>query len=309
MQRSLLLLLQLIFIWASHAACAQPARVAPPKPLVFATAAELREFLRYRPSSEPLDAALVSAHRGGPAANLPENTLEAFDRSLSVDPRVIIECDVQLSRDSVLVMTHDDNLSRTAGVNKAVSSLSASDLQALPLLDREGRPSRYFMPRLADVLAWAQGKTLLTVDVKRGVPHRLVLDAIRRAKAQNCALVITYNLTDALWYHQNDPDILLSVTVRNADELAALKASGVDLSRMVAFVGTREPSRKLYDELHALGIRCILGILGNLEQRALSKTGLAGYAVIQDYVESGADILATNEVDFTRMALNYRMRR
>jgi len=272
------------------------------RPLVFATAAELRDYLRWSPQAEPL----VSAHRGGPVGNLPENSLEAFNQSLATDPRTIIECDVQLSADSVLVMTHDDRLSRTAGVNKAVSSLTAAELQALPLLDREGRPSPYHMPTLTEVLAWAEGKTILTVDVKRGVSHRRVLDAIQRARAHNRALVITYNLADALWYHQNDPDILLSVTVRNEAELDALKASGVDLKRMVAFVGTREPSRRLYDELHRLGIRCILGILGNLEQKAMSKIGLEGFKVVQGYVKSGADILATNEVEFTRSALNYK---
>jgi glycerophosphoryl diester phosphodiesterase len=296
--------LLLAFTWASQVSAQTsllPAREKP-KPFAFATAAELRDYLRWTPQAKPL----VSAHRGGPAGNLPENTIEAFDYAHSLDPQVIIECDVQLSRDSVLVMTHDDNLSRTAGLNVAVKALMADSLVKIPLLDIFSRPSRYHMPTLDEVLAWSNKRSLLTVDVKRGIPYPKVLAAIQRAKAQNRALLITYNLADAEWCHANDPEIILSVTVRNEKELEALKASKVDLKRMVAFVGVSEPNRKLYEGLHALGIRCILGILGNLEKKAMSKIGNAGVKIVREFVKDGADILATNEVEYVHSALNWR---
>jgi glycerophosphoryl diester phosphodiesterase len=292
------------FTWASYVSAQTsvlPAREKP-KPFAFATAAELRDYLRWTPQVTPL----ISAHRGGPAGNLPENTIEAFDYAHRLDPQVIIECDVQLSRDSVLVMTHDDNLRRTAGIDVAVNKLTADSLRNLPLLDVFSRPSLYHMPTLDEVLIWSNKRSLLTVDVKRGIPYPKVLAAIQQAKAQNRALLITYNLADAEWCHANDPDIILSVTVRNEKELEALKASKVDLKRMVAFVGVSEPSRKLYEGLHALGIRCILGIIGNLEKKAMSKIGEYGVKIVREFVKDGADILATNEVEYVRDALHWR---
>ena len=79
------------------------------------TAADLQQLLRYTPDRIPI----VSAHRGGPAPGFPENCLATFDHTLQ-STYALIECDVLLSKDSVLVMMHDDKLDRTSnGTGKA----------------------------------------------------------------------------------------------------------------------------------------------------------------------------------------------
>ncbi len=62
----------------------------------------------------------LMAHRGD-AARLPENTLESIQAAGEAGI-TIIEFDVQLTRDCVPVILHDDNLQRTAGINQSILS-------------------------------------------------------------------------------------------------------------------------------------------------------------------------------------------
>src|SRR5690554_1261133 len=57
---------------------------------------------------------LVSAHRGGSAKGFPENCIETFERAITFAP-AIIETDIAMTKDSVLVLMHDDKLDRKIG--------------------------------------------------------------------------------------------------------------------------------------------------------------------------------------------------
>jgi glycerophosphoryl diester phosphodiesterase len=69
---------------------------------------------------------LVYAHRGG-AALRPENTLAAFDHGLTLGADGL-EFDVQLSRDGVVVVHHDDTLDRTTDATGPIGGLTVADL-------------------------------------------------------------------------------------------------------------------------------------------------------------------------------------
>src|SRR5690554_173485 len=69
---------------------------------------DLYRFFTYGENSYPL----VSAHRGGVSKGFPENALETFAHTASKMP-AIIECDIRLTRDSVLVLLHDETIERT----------------------------------------------------------------------------------------------------------------------------------------------------------------------------------------------------
>lgn len=71
----------------------------------------------------------VIAHRGI-YFNEPENSLEAIEDSIKhkVD---YAEIDVQETNDGVVVLMHDKNLRRLAGVNKTVDELSYNDIEKL----------------------------------------------------------------------------------------------------------------------------------------------------------------------------------
>lgn len=72
-------------------------------------------------------------HRGA-SGHLTENTLAAF-RLASEMGAEMWELDTQLTRDGVVVVSHDDHLQRVFGVDKRISEMTAAELFALEGVD------------------------------------------------------------------------------------------------------------------------------------------------------------------------------
>ncbi|WP_051292618.1 glycerophosphodiester phosphodiesterase family protein [Olivibacter sitiensis] len=245
----------------------------------------LYSLLAYRDGGIPL----VSAHRGGPGPGYPENALETFMHRAATQP-LVIECDIALSKDSVLVLMHDDKLDRTTTGKGYLKDFTYEELARLQLRDTDGKVTDFKIPKLDDALNWGKGKVLFTLDVKRGVPYDLVIDAVRRNRAEASSIIITYNAGQAEEVYQLAPELMISASIAKIDDLVRLSELGVPDNRLVAFVGIREPDTALYTRLHEHGIRCILGTMGNLDARAVAR----GDSVYYGLVQRGADMLSTD---------------
>ncbi|MEO1022096.1 MAG: glycerophosphodiester phosphodiesterase family protein [Bacteroidota bacterium] len=233
--------------------------------------------------------ALISAHRGGPYPGYPENAIETFQNIIDHTP-AFIECDVMMTRDSVLVLMHDYTLDRTTTGTGRVSETTYQSLQSLYLVDNEGNETTFKIPTLDEALAWGKGKALFTLDIKRGVPFDMVLDAINRYDASRYAAVITYRMEDAQYVHRQNADVMISVSAGSFGAWEQLKKSGIPYNRMLGFMGTREPEPAIFDTLKAHGIWTILGTLGNLDR----STEARGDELYLEFYRNGADILATD---------------
>ncbi len=112
---------------------------------------------------------VVIAHRGG-GDLFPENTVEAFIKSqeLGVDAA---ECDVQTTRDGKLVVIHDPDLMRTAGVEKKVEDLTLDEIRKIRLKDG----SR--IPTLEEV--FESVKISLVVELKSELTIRALSELFR----------------------------------------------------------------------------------------------------------------------------------
>lgn len=244
-------------------------------------------FFGYRPDNSP---AKISAHRGGgDLKGYPENCIESFEYLAKKLP-IIIECDIDLTKDSVMVMMHDATLDRTTtGTGKLIDK-NYAELAAYRLEDNMGNVTPYKIPTLEQVLTWGKGKVAFTLDVKRNVSFDKVIDMVRKTKMQDYVAIITYNAQDAAKINKLDPSLMISVTIRNRAEYDRLHELGIPDNRMVAFVGVKEPDAELYQFLHQKGIACILGTLGNLDKQAAAK----GDQVYRKFAENGADIMSTD---------------
>lgn len=259
--------------------------IASAQQLRFKTTTALQKFLSYSKDRFPL----VSAHRGGPEKGFPENALETFQHS-SLSLPLVIECDITLSKDSVLVLMHDNRLDRTSTGKGPVGDYTWKELQAFYLKDNNGDTTTFRIPTLDAALLWGKGKVIYTLDVKRGVPYAKVIAAVRRCKAESCSVIITYSADQAAEVSKLAPDLMISASIQKKEDLLRLNNYGVPNNRLVAFVGTREADAELYQYLHTNGILCILGTMGNLDKQAIAR-GDKSYA---EYVERGADILSTD---------------
>ena len=81
---------------------------------------------------------IVSVHRGGgELAGLPENCIESFEY-ISKKMPCIIECDIEMTEDSVMVLMHDKTLDRTSTGSGLVVKNKYSVVKNLYLEDNFG---------------------------------------------------------------------------------------------------------------------------------------------------------------------------
>ncbi len=72
---------------------------------------------------------ILIAHGGG-NKEFPDNTLEAFYNAYSVDERVMMETDVSITKDGVVILSHDTTLDRKTNVSGNISDWNYTDLIA-----------------------------------------------------------------------------------------------------------------------------------------------------------------------------------
>jgi glycerophosphoryl diester phosphodiesterase len=232
---------------------------------------------------------LVSAHRGGPYPGFPENAIETFENVLKYTP-AIIELDVAMTQDSVLVLMHDDDLDRTTNGTGKVNEVTYDYIQTLFLEDNEGKLTEIKVPTLEEALIWSKGKALLTVDIKRSVPFEKVVEEVRETESEAHAALISYTFPAAKKLNILAPELMLSVTIRNEEEIKRLEETGIPWDRVIAFTGVAERPKSFNEALHEKGVFTILGTLGNLDRSAVAR----GDELYVNFVNNGADILATD---------------
>jgi len=251
----------------------------------FNTPAELYQFLKWSPENR---FPLISAHRGGPMPGFPENCIETFDNATTYNP-VIIEFDIAYSKDSVMVIMHDDKLDRTSTGKGAIGNYTYEELKAFNLKDDEGKETKFKIPTLDSVLSWSKGKVLLTIDLKKGVSYAKVIEKVRQYKVESNSIIITYTANQAREVHQLAPELMISASVQKKAELKRLNSLGIPNNRIVAFVGVSAPDKELYQYLHNKGITTILGTMGNIDKSAMASPVKNVYYHL---VNNGADILS-----------------
>ncbi len=100
------------------------------------------------------------AHRGiFDNIKIPENSISSFKKALKYN--YSIELDVQLTKDNILVVFHDDNLKRMTGVDKLIQETNYDEVKKLKLLN-----TKEYIPTLDEVLKLIDNKVLLDIEVK-----------------------------------------------------------------------------------------------------------------------------------------------
>lgn len=141
--------------------------------------------------------AIVTAHRAGPSP-APENTLAALELSIRAGAD-FAEIDVQRTRDDVVVVVHDADLMRTAGLRLRIGEAEYGDLRGL-IQGAEGRfpSSERRVATLGEFLDRARGRIGLVVELKYygwdpGLAERTV-EVIRAAGMEDEVIVMSLNL-------------------------------------------------------------------------------------------------------------------
>lgn len=109
----------------------------------------------------------IIAHRGA-SHDAPENTLASIQLGWQQDADAV-EIDVQFSRDGHIVVIHDDNTRKTAGVRKKVSAQTLAQLKALDVGRwKHAKWAGERIPTLAEAFATIPEGKRLFVEIKCG---------------------------------------------------------------------------------------------------------------------------------------------
>ncbi|HEV8538622.1 MAG TPA: glycerophosphodiester phosphodiesterase family protein [Bacteroidota bacterium] len=110
----------------------------------------------------------IIAHRGA-SASAPENTLEAFRLALE-EGADILELDVRQTRDSQLIVIHDETIDRTTNGKGNVKDIAYEDLRRYDAGSwfGSGAFSGARIPRLEDVIGALDTTTQLLIEIKDG---------------------------------------------------------------------------------------------------------------------------------------------
>lgn len=291
------------------AGCAGPRAEATPRVASRVTPESVSRHHRDLPSADSLagylragSAAgpLLSAHRGGPVGDLPENALVTFAHTLSLAP-ALLEVDVRLTADGALVLLHDETLERTTTGRGALAVATLAEVRTLQLVAPSGRVTGERVPTLDEALRWAEGRGVLALDVKREVPFARVTEAVRAAGAGGRVVIIVYNHDQLLEVHRLAPELTVSFAAATRADVERAIAAGVPPRRLFGFMGVGTLDASTVRSLRSRGIRGQLATFGVLDSLA----AVQGPEVYRALVTLGVEVIATDSVARAAAALRY----
>lgn len=236
----------------------------------------------------------VSAHRGGPAPGFAENAIPTLENTARVAPGAFLEIDVSQTADGVLVLMHDDRAERTTTGTGVIAELDMAQLLAFQLEDGDGRRVDARVPTLAEALRWSYGRTVLELDVKRGVRFEDVIREVEAANAMGRVIFVTYSVDGAARLARLAPQAMIYTTISNARELDTLRRRNVDLTRIVAWTGTSTPAASLVETLAAEGVETRFGMFGEGRNYADAIRARAQIVAVDDAEEAVRDLDAAD---------------
>lgn len=134
---------------------------------------------------------MIFAHRGDWRNAPAENSLLAYQKCIDAGLDGI-EVDLQMTKDSVLVIMHDETLDRTTTGTGPVSDYRYEDLKKFFLKSPIGVITRLNIPTFEEVLELSKDKILVQVD--KWKPY--YKEVTRLVKKHNCERQIVIRTTD-----------------------------------------------------------------------------------------------------------------
>ncbi len=127
----------------------------------------------------------VVAHRGGVERHA-ENTIEAIKYALRIKCD-IIEVDIRKTRDDELILLHDEDFARVAGVD-----VKAAEVESSFIFDNILIEGKYKVATLKEALAAVNGKSAMFLEIKDPAATLDVLRTIEEFGAQEWVAVVSF---------------------------------------------------------------------------------------------------------------------
>ena len=239
----------------------------------------------------------ISAHRAVSALDQPENSIAAIEATGRAIPNAILELDAVLTKDRQLVLMHDDTMDRTTTGRGRVADLTLAQVKQARLKASSGALTRAAPPTLGEALdAAGRVGAIASIDLKPADGEttvdlaRAVIDQVRRSRAGNRVILITYNDADARAVAAMAPEMMISAGLSGVDKL-----SGLNPAQILAWTGTREERPELWRALREAGVEVQFGTLGAEGVRRDDRYAADGdVSEYRDLVRQGVTVIATD---------------
>ena len=137
----------------------------------------------------------ITAHRGGGAAEFPENSMSAIKNTIEKGKSDRIEIDIQQTKDNVLVVMHDKSIDRTTTGKGMIKNMLYQELKEYHLknfCDKEE------IPLLENVFKIIDGKCTLVIELKYGHSfypdiEKRTVEMIKKYNAENWCIIQSFD--------------------------------------------------------------------------------------------------------------------
>lgn len=187
------------------------------------------------------------AHRGlhDNKTEAPENSMAAFQKA--VDAGYGIEMDVQLTKDRIPVVFHDETLKRVCGVEGNVRDYTYEKLQQFTLCESQER-----IPLFVDFLKLADGKVPLIVEIKihenADTVCSIVDEVLKNYKGVYC--IESFHPLAVNWYRKHRPEVIRGQLSSNFRAEAEKETPGMFLVHHLLLNFLAKPDFIAYDHKH-----------------------------------------------------------
>lgn len=127
--------------------------------------------------NNPCDGYVMAAVHRGDWRYAPENSIAAIEHCIEMGAD-IVELDLQLTRDSVLIVMHDTKVDRTTTGKGKVNDLTLDEIKSFQLRNGCNIKTAHKVPTLREAMLAAKGKILVNLD-KADTYFDLVLPILR----------------------------------------------------------------------------------------------------------------------------------
>jgi glycerophosphoryl diester phosphodiesterase len=183
----------------------------------------------------------VTAHRGS-SKLAPENTLSAVRRAIE-DGAHFAEIDVQETADGVIVLLHDTDLMRIAGLNKNIWQVTYSEIKSLDVGSWFSKDfSGEHIPTLAETIELARDKIKLNIELKfNGHEKQLVANVakiIEDHQFESRCVISSLNFAGLQKVRELNPDLQTGFIV--ARSIGNMVGADIDFLSLAASMVTAD---------------------------------------------------------------------
>jgi glycerophosphoryl diester phosphodiesterase len=247
---------------------------------------------------------MVAAHRAS-HNKYPENSLAAVKESIEqgID---IVEIDLHETKDHILVVMHDETITRTTGKPGKVKDYTYQELQQFPLLFK-GQPTTETIPSFEQVLKLTKGRIIVDVDFKeeRESAARQAFTQIAAHGMEKQVLFFIYDHHTAPTLHSWNPDIPVMPRAHSVAEIAEIEQIAAKQGKFPVIHGDASfYSDSLVKRITTGGTRIWMNALGKYDKLEAEKED-AGF----DQLRKDAAFANAIQTDYPEKLLAYLRRK